>query len=68
MVLDNVLPAQETIDQGKCTNQQLVFFKLDFAKAYYMVSWGFLFKALLKMGMAREFVVEMIELIFKDAR
>ncbi len=64
----NVLLVQETIDQGKCTNQELVFFKLDFAKAYDKVSWGFSFEAMLKMAMALEFIVEMRELIFKDAR
>jgi hypothetical protein len=64
----NALLVQETIDQGKWTNQELVFFKLDFAKAYDKVSWGFLFEAMLKMGTALEYIVEMIELILKDAR
>ncbi len=64
----NVLLVQETMDQGKCTNQELVFFKVDFAKPYDKVSWGFLFEAMLKMGMALEFIVEMMELIFQDAR
>ncbi len=62
----NVLLVQEI--RVSATNQELVFFKLDFAKAYDKVSWGFLFEAMLKMGMALEFIVEMIEMIFKDAR
>jgi hypothetical protein len=33
-ILDNVLLVQETIDWVQQSNQPLVFFKLDFAKAY----------------------------------
>jgi len=40
-ILDNVFLVHETIDWAKKSTQPLVFFKVDFAKAYDKVSWVF---------------------------
>jgi hypothetical protein len=37
----NVLLAHETINWAKQTKQEMIFLKLDFAKAYNMVTWDF---------------------------
>ncbi len=56
---------QKTIGWAKQSNQPLIFLKLDFAKAYDKVSWGFLFMALEKMGMAVQFL-NMVKVLFQD--
>jgi hypothetical protein len=37
---------QETISHAKQSNQPLLFFKLDFSKAYDKIDLGFLFQAM----------------------
>jgi hypothetical protein len=64
-ILDNILLMQETIDWAWQSNQPLVFLKLDFAKAYNKVSWGFLFMVLEIMGMIVEFI-NMVKVLFQD--
>jgi hypothetical protein len=39
--------------------------KLDFAKVYDKLNWSFLFDAMEKMGMFKEFI-KMVKLLFKD--
>jgi hypothetical protein len=45
----------------------LIYFKLDFSKAYNKVSWQFLFLTMKKLGIVKEFV-EMVKLLFQDAK
>ena len=47
-ILDNLVLTQETMAWAKQSNQALLFLKLDFLKAYDMVEWGCLFKAMAK--------------------
>ena len=54
-ILDNILLTQETIYFAKFSLQPLLFFKLDFAKAYDKVDLDFLFSAMAKRGLLDEF-------------
>jgi hypothetical protein len=54
--LDNDCFAQETSDWANQSNQFLVFLKLEFAKAFVKVGWDFMYLAMEKMGMAKEFI------------
>jgi hypothetical protein len=65
-ILDNILLTHETIEWAEYSNQPLIFFKLDFSKAYDMVDHTFLFGAMEKFGFPREFV-GMTSLLFQDA-
>jgi hypothetical protein len=62
-IVDNMLLAHETIDWARCTRQEIIYFKLDFAKAYDKVSWDFFFLAMRMMGIVDEFI-DMIKLLF----
>lgn len=41
-ILDGVVILNESIEEAKRNNSQRMFFKIDFAKAYDIVEWGFL--------------------------
>lgn len=43
-ILDNVFVAYEVIDIAKGPKQSLLFFKVDFRKAFDNVRWEFIFK------------------------
>jgi len=58
-LLDNVLVANETIEEVKRKKKECVFFKVDYEKAYDSVRWEFLFYMLGRMG----FCVKWIEWI-----
>ena len=58
---------QETIYHAKYSSQPLLFFKLDFAKAYDKVdNLSFLYRAMTKIGILEEFI-NMIRLLFLGA-
>jgi hypothetical protein len=65
-ILDNILLTQETMAWAKFSEQDLIFLKLDFSKAYDRVDWQFLFGALCNFGFPEEFVA-MTKLLFEDA-
>jgi hypothetical protein len=65
-ILDNILLTHETIDWADFLGQPLIFLKLDFSKAYDMVDWPFLFRAMERLGFPREFV-SMTKLLFHEA-
>jgi hypothetical protein len=44
----------------------MVYFKLDLAKAYDKVEWGFLFNVMERMKVMKEFI-GMVRLLFKEA-
>jgi hypothetical protein len=66
-ILDNVLVQHETIAWAEESNQDLILLKLDFTKAYDVVSWRFLFRTMATMGLPSPFI-DMIRLLFRDAR
>jgi len=49
-ILDNVFMAQESLGWAEESNQDLVLLLLDFEKTFDRIEWGFLFKALDKLG------------------
>jgi hypothetical protein len=49
-ILDNVFMAQEALGWAEESNQDLVLLLLEFEKAFDRIEWGFLFKALAKLG------------------
>jgi hypothetical protein len=65
-ILDNVLLIHETIDYAKRSNQDLVFLKLDYRKAFDRVEWDFLFACLQRFGLAGQFI-DLIKLLFTGA-
>jgi exonuclease III len=65
-ILDNILLTSETMAWAEETGQSLIFLKLDFSKAYDMVDWGFLFRAMSEFGFPAEFI-EWTKLLFLGA-
>ncbi len=55
-ILDNVFMAQESLGWAEESNQDLVLLLLDFEKAFDRIEWGFLFKALDKLGFSPTWV------------
>lgn len=65
-ILDNIMMTHETIDWARHSCQPLIFFKLDFSKAYDKVDWGFLFATMTKIGISTPFL-DMVRLLLLDA-
>lgn len=65
-ILDNIMMTHETLDWARHSHQPLIFFKLDFSRAYDKVDWGFLFAAMSKLGFPIPFL-NMVRLLFRDA-
>lgn len=61
-ILDNVLLQYETIQWMKESQQDLIYLKFDFTKAYDIVSWDFLFCVMGKIGILDSFthIVQML--------
>lgn len=57
----------ETIEWAKTSVQALVMLKLDFSKAYNMVSWKFLFAVMTRMGLPQAFV-DIFRMLLQDAQ
>lgn len=41
-ILDSIIILNEAIDEAKKARMERIFFKIDFAKAYAMIDWGYL--------------------------
>jgi hypothetical protein len=65
-ILDNIFLTQETISHAKQSNQSLLFFKMDFSKAYDKVDLSFSFPALYALGFPALFI-KMVRLMFENA-
>ena len=65
-ILDNVLVQTETIEWRKELQQDLILLKLDFKKAYDMVSLPFLFSVMQNLGFPLEYI-NLVKLLFTDA-
>ena len=66
-IIKNMLALHETIYLVEELDQDLILVKLDFNKAYIVVSWPFLFHTMAKMGILGEFI-EMVKMLFQDAQ
>jgi len=49
-ILDGILVANEIVDEARKLRKELILFKVDFAKAYDTVDWGYLDEVMIKMG------------------
>lgn len=56
---------QKTISWTKHSEQDLLFLKLNFSKAYDMVDWSFMFTAIKAFGFPGEFVF-MLKILFQE--
>ncbi len=65
-ILDNVFMAQEGLNWAEESNQDLVFLLLDFEKAFDRIEWGFLFKALDRLGFSPTWV-HWVTSLYRDA-
>jgi len=65
-ILDNVLLQYETVQWAKDSDQDLIFLKLDFTKAYDTVSWDFLFSVMRKIGIHDSFT-HIVRMLLLDA-
>ncbi len=64
-MLDNVFLTRETIDKVRCSKQDSILLKLEFAKAYHRVCFGISILTHEEDGVATEFV-DMVKLFFQD--
>jgi hypothetical protein len=65
-ILDNVLVTHETIDHARRSNQDLIFLKLDYRKAFDRIDWRFLFACLESFGIDQNFI-DLVKLLFTVA-
>lgn len=65
-ILDAVMVQHETITWAKESAQPLAMLKLDFSKAYDMVSWKFLYAVMIRMELLQSFV-DMIHMLLQEA-
>jgi len=49
-ILDDILVANEVVDEARKLQKELLLFKVDFEKAYDTVDWGYLDEVMIKMG------------------
>jgi hypothetical protein len=49
-ILDDILIANEVVDEARKSNKELMVFKVDFEKAYDSVDWGYLNEVMNKMA------------------
>ena len=54
-IVDNILLIQETMAWVEASNQDLIFLKLEFFKAYKKINWHFLFRAIEQFGFFKSF-------------
>ena len=65
-ILDNILLTHETISWARKSQQESIFLKLDFSKAFDRVNWQFLFNAMSRMGFPQLFT-NMVKLTMVEA-
>lgn len=65
-ILGNILLQYETVEWAKNSNQDLIFLKLDFTKAYDVVSWDFLLGVMKKLGIPDSFS-HIVMMLLQDA-
>lgn len=65
-ILCNILLQYETVEWAKESNQDLIFLKLDFIKAYDVVAYKFLFSVMRKLGKPEVFI-QLVFLLLHDA-
>jgi hypothetical protein len=66
-IIDNVLVQHETISWAHESQQNLMLLKLDFTKAYDVVTWRFLFAAMRKLETPQGFL-HTVQLLFQDIK
>ena len=49
-LLDNILVANEVLEEMKRKNKSCMFFKVDYEKAYNFVRWDFIYYMLGRLG------------------
>jgi len=65
-ILSNILLQYEIVEWTRESNQDLIFLKLDFTKPFDVVSWDFLRKVMLKLGIPDSFS-HLVFLLLRDA-
>lgn len=64
-ILNNILLTHGSIQWAMESNQDSIFLKLDFSKAYDSVDWSFMFLVMKKLGMPHSFT-NTIRMLFQD--
>jgi len=65
-IFSNILLQYKSVHWAHESNQDLIFLKLDFTKAYDIVSWNFLCKVMAKLGISDSFS-EIVFMLLSDA-
>ncbi|MCO5600177.1 hypothetical protein L7F22_054285 [Adiantum nelumboides] len=55
-ILDAIITLSESMDYAQESDQNYVYFKIDFDKAYDRVEWDFIFQSLQDIGFGRKFI------------
>ncbi|KAE8769833.1 retrotransposon protein [Hordeum vulgare] len=63
LILDGILVLHEVIHEIKSKRLRVVFFKIDFHKAYDTVHWSFLREALLKKGSNPQWITRVMQMV-----
>ena len=66
-ILDSIIALWEGIEHVEKTNQDFIFFKVGFDKAYDRISWDYILQSLGDMGLGPNFI-HMVKTLFGNAK
>ena len=66
-ILDSIIASWEGIEHAEKTNQDFIFFKIDFDKAYDRIHWDYILQSLGDMGLGPNFT-NMVKTLFGNAK
>ena len=66
-ILDSIIALWEGVEHAEKTNQDFIFFKIDFDKAYDRLNWDYILQSLGDMGLGPKFI-HMVKTLFGNAK
>lgn len=66
-ILDSIIALWEGLEYAEKTNQDYMFLKIDFDKAYDRIHWDYITQSMRDMGLGPQFII-MVKILFGNAR